>query len=107
MKNIKTFCKENKDKIVTVGCVIGVAVIGALVYERANTKPVKNPYAGKATISWTPGPEIMNLERVKEVLDLNANNNEQFAIFKEGIKPDDYTCILISKEVITDKSEEA
>ena len=107
MKNIKTLYKENKDKIIFAGCVVGVAVIGALTYKELNTKEVVNPFAGKDVISWIPNDKFMNLGRVKEILDLNANNHESFAIFREGVNSDDYGCILISDNVVTDKPEEA
>lgn len=55
---------------------------------------------GKAIISWTPNDSVMNLERVKEILDLNANNSSSFAIFRKGPRPEDYVCILLSDDVV-------
>ena len=102
MKDIKTFCKDHKRKLGFVGCVIGIAVAGVLMHKVANKEDVSE-YAGQNVISWIPTDRFMDLERVKEVLDLNADNNESFAIFKEGLNKDDYACILISDNVITDK----
>lgn len=107
MKSIKTFCKENKNKIIFVGVMLGSAVIGALAYKQTKVKEVSDPYAGQNVISWTPEDKFMNLERVKEILDLNANNTEQFAIFREGTELDSYGCVLLSGNVITEKPEEA
>jgi len=47
----------------------------------------------------------INLERVKELLDLNADNNEMFAIFREGPNPKDYVCIRLSDNVVTEAIE--
>ena len=108
MKNIKEFCKEHKNKIVFVGCMIGSAVIGTLVYKQLNpVEEVVDPYKGQNVISWTPFEGSINLEEVKNVLDLNANNNESFAIYKDGVNSDEYGCILLSDNVIGSKSEEA
>jgi hypothetical protein len=108
MKNIKEFCKEHKNKIVFVGCMIGSAVIGALVYRQLNpVEETVDPYEDKYVLSWIPTEKFINLERAKEILDLNANNNETLAIFKEGVNADDYTCVLFSDNVITDTSEKA
>jgi hypothetical protein len=109
MKSIKTFCKEHKNKIVFVGCMIGSAVIGALVYKQVNpVEEVVDPYAGKNVLSWKQINGFMNLEQAQEILDLNVGNNESYAILKEGrLDKDVYNCILISDNVITDKPEEA
>jgi len=107
MKDIKTFCKENKNKLISVGCIVGVAIIGAVIYTKTDKEEVVNPYAGKDVISWTPEDKFMNLERVKEIIDLNANNSESYAIFKEGVNTDEYSCISLSDGLITEKSEEA
>ena len=107
MKSMKEFCKDHKNKFIVAGYVVSVAIIGALVYKQSTTKEVISPYEGMNVLSWIPTTAFMDLERVKEILDLNANNVESFAIFKEGIDPDVYNCILISDNVIIRKSEEA
>jgi len=108
MKSIKEFCKEHKTKIVFVGCMIGSAVIGALVYKKANpVEEVGDPYNGKGKSDWEPASDLMTLEEVKELLDLNKDNNEQFIIFKEGANSDDYSCLPISDNVSISKSEKA
>lgn len=107
MKNIKTFYKEHKTKIIVGCCMIGSAVVGALAY-KSTIKEVESPYQGKSVISWVENGGFINLEKVKEVLDLNVNNNESFAIYKEGVNSDEYGCILLSDNVlIPNKSEEA
>lgn len=107
MKNIKTFYKEHKAKIIVGCCMIGSAVVGALVY-KSTIKEAVDPYQGKSVISWVENGGYIGLEEVKEVLDLNANNNASFAIFKEGVNSDDYGCILLNDDVvIPERSEEA
>lgn len=107
MKNIKTFYKENKQKIVVGSYIVGAAVIGALAYALSEATKVDNYYKSRDVISWEPKGRFINLEQVKNVLDLNADNSESFAIFREGSESDAYSCILISDNVITDKSEKA
>ena len=106
MKNIKEFCMEHKGKIVFGCCMVGSAVIGALLC-KANTKEAVDPYAGKSVLSWKENGGFITLETAKEVLDLNANSTESFAIIKESSGSDVYNCVLISGNVITDKPEEA
>jgi len=101
MKRVKEFCKNHKKELVVIGGVIVGAVVGAIIYKHLGTKSVD--YAGKNVISWTPGNTFINLERVKEILDLNANNSEMFAIFREGPDPNAYACVLLSENVVVSK----
>lgn len=102
MKSIKTLYEENKEKIKVLGCVVGVAVISTVAYKLNKRFVVvdRNVYS---SLVWKPCGTFMNLERAKEILDLNADNTERFAIFKNGIKPDDYSCIIVSGNVLTHK----
>jgi len=107
MKDIKIFCKEHKQKIIFVSCIVGAAVTGAIIHALISKDKLVNEFAGKSVISWVENGGFINLEEVKEILDLNANNKESFAIFREGLNSDTYSCILISDNVITDKPEKA
>jgi len=108
MKNIKTLYKDHKQKIILGSKIVGVAVIGAIAYTLGSKRKVEDLHEGKDMLWWTPTNNFINLEKVKEVLDLNANNSESFAIFRNGeLEIDRYACILISDNVITDKSGEA
>ena len=103
MKDIKIFCKDHKQKIVFAGCIIGAAVVGALVCKSVIEKRLID-LSGKEIISWTPTKKFITLERAKELLDLNEHNPESLAIFKDGkTGMDNYTCILLSANVIKDK----
>ena len=57
---------------------------------------------GLKYIAWAPQPEkgTMTLERVKEILDLNANNAAKFAIFREGLDPNAFACIKFDSNLI-------
>ena len=101
MKNIKEFCKKHKKEIIFTSCLVGAVVIGVLVKGQHKKKLIE--LAGKNVITWTPGNSFINLEKVKEILDLNANNSELFAIFREGPDPNAYVCILLSDNVLTSK----
>jgi phage host-nuclease inhibitor protein Gam len=103
MKNIKQFCKEHKKELILTGVVVGAVVTGLLVKGRSKKNLID--VTGKNAITWVPGPGFMNLERVKEILDLNANNTESFAIFREpGNAMDQYTCVLLSDNVVLNKA---
>ena len=100
MKNIKQIWKDHKTELAIAGCMVG-AVIGLIVLHKVGTKKVVD-CTGKNVISWKPENNFMNLERVKTLLDLNANNAESFAIFREGPNPMDYVFITLSDKVIND-----
>ena len=102
MKNINEFCKDHKKEIVVTGLIIGGVVISALITKRIFTKNLID-LTGKDVISWTPNDKFMNLERVKEILDLNADNTSKFAIFREGLEPNQYAVILLDDNVIVSK----
>jgi preprotein translocase subunit SecF len=98
MKTVE-FCKKYKKELVLTGLVIGGAVIGALITKRLVTKNLID-LKGKSMISWTDNDNgFMNLEKVKEILDANANNSEAYAIFREGPSPDEYIAIAIGKPI--------
>jgi hypothetical protein len=104
-EKIKKFWKEHKEEILIGTTIIGGTVVGVILtkklYKACRMNILKElNLEGKSTISWTPRDSFMNLERVKEILDLNANNSSSFAIFREGPKPEDYVCILLSKDVV-------
>jgi len=103
MKNIKEFCKKHKKKILFTGCIVGAAIIGGVVRGKFVNKEVMDLSGGKCGITWKPVGTFMDLEKVKEILDLNANNSEMFAIIKENGTPNDYSCVLLSNEVILNK----
>ena len=99
--------KEHKKEIIAV---VGIAIIGAgigLVIGKAIGTNVNKDlvelgrrYLGKETISWEPGRGSLTLEEVKKFLDLNAENNAMFAIFREGPEPDAYLGLLLDNAAI-------
>jgi hypothetical protein len=98
MSNVKEFCKKHKKGIILTGVVAGV-VIGAIAKTKFNKRFID--VAGKNWITWKSGNTgYMDLERVKEILDLNANNSEPFAIFRAPSGPTDYTCIQLSENLV-------
>ena len=104
-EKVKKFWEDHKWEVISVTLIVGGAVVGTLaaksIYKECTKKVLKDlNLEGKAIISWTPNDSFMNLERVKEILDLNANNSSSFAIFREGPRPEDYACILLSNDVV-------
>jgi hypothetical protein len=96
MKSIKTFWEDNKKKIV-VGTIIGVsatAVILTRKYYKGNFNLLPK---GVSFISWKPSGKFITLEDAKAALELNANNQESFAIFKDGCN---YIGLVLSDNVI-------
>lgn len=92
-KKIKRFWDDHKLAICIVG---GSAAIAATLYLNRDKRKLMD-ITGKAAISWVPSHDpdkVLNLERVKEILDLNKDNLSQFAIFREGANPSDYTLIV-------------
>lgn len=103
MNKLKTFYKNNKQKIIIGSYVVGGSIIGMLTYKLVRLSKVEDPYEGKDVISWTQTNNFINIDKVKEILDLNASNSESFAIFRDGSNSEDYTCLLISNNVVTEK----
>jgi hypothetical protein len=106
MKNIKEIWRDHKLGIVAgigiaTSVVIGIIAV-AIISKQEYNNETKRLTEGKNVISWTPNNKFMNLERVKEILDLNADNASQFAIFREGPDPNAYACILLSDDVVTE-----
>lgn len=99
MKNIKQIWKDHKTEIVIGGLLLTGVIISIVVASKIGTKNVMD-LPRKNVISWTPDDKFMNLERVKELLDLNANNSESFAIFREGLISTDYSFITLSDNIV-------
>lgn len=96
MKNLKEFYNKHKKAIIITGVVSG-AVVGTYLAYKYLKKPIVS-LKGKSVISWIPPKDAMDLETVKEILDLNADNASRFAIFREGPNPKDYVCIVLSDD---------
>jgi hypothetical protein len=97
----KTFVEDHKKEIFFVGCAISGLVIGVALRKHIKTNRflvnLGKGIAGKEVISWIPnGYGDMDLEGVKALLDANANNSEMFAIFREGLNPNIYSCIQLN-----------
>jgi hypothetical protein len=101
---IKEFWKKHKKKIIFVGCLAGAVTYGVLVSRQLGMEKRKFAHlTGKTVLSWVQPEGFMNLERVKEILDLNAETSSSFAILKEGPDPNAYIAILISDNVLLNK----
>ena len=103
----KEVVREHKKEIIAG---VGIAIIGAgiglyigkAIGMNANKDLVElgKQYLGKETLSWEPGKGCLKLEEVKKFLDLNAENNAMFAIFREGTEPDAYLGLLLDNAAI-------
>ena len=104
LEKTKSFVKDHQKEIVLTGCAVAGVVTGVILCKRFDKKMVDmgKTLVGKRWISWTQdGNGFMNLERVKEILDANANNSEPFAILREVQKGQDaYICLMLSENVI-------
>ena len=96
----KQFVKDHKYEIIagatiaTAGVVVGMVINGKLNKDLID---LGKRVEGKSVLTWFDSPEtgFMNLDTVKNILDLNADNNSRFAIFRDGLhNADDYVCIL-------------
>lgn len=98
---VKEIWNKHKKKIIIIGGLGVAVVIGALVKGRIDDAgKTWLDVTGKDTISWVPKKNgYITLERANEILDLNSNNTESLAIFKEGLN---YSCILLSDNVVTE-----
>lgn len=103
MKSVKEFYKKYREPILITGCVVCTAVAAVILTKAHVIGKIERLDRGKSILKWRSPGEFMNLERVKEILDLNANNTEKFAIFREGPNPEDYICILVDKNVVFNK----
>lgn len=98
MEKLKKFCKDHKKELIVAGCVVGAIAIGLMTKGKGKRELLD--VTGQNYLTWRPGNYYMNLERVKEILDLNANNSEHFAIIRGYKNPDVYKCIMITENVV-------
>lgn len=95
MNKFKTFCKEHEKEIYFIGGVTIAVVVGTILIKRSGRTMID--ITGKQAITWpNEDKTFMNLERVKEILELNKNNSSKFAIFREGSDPEKYVAIVMS-----------
>lgn len=84
--NIKQKVKDNK-KIFIVGGVIVTAAVAVVLTRKII---IKNNFLidrnlADIAVAWKKNPDKnINLEKVKAILDLNAESTEKFAIFRDG-----------------------
>ncbi len=94
MKKIMEFCRKHKTALIVVCSVAGTIVVYAIT--RKHYDKLLGWYKQRNVIAWKPTNKIITLEKVKEVLDLNANTSAPYAIFREGPDPKDYVCIVLN-----------
>ncbi len=104
-KGIKEFWNEHKKGLLIGAAVAGGVVASAILIRKGVAKNVLEKIGAEGTnrlIAWNSleDEKLVNLERVKEILDLNANNSAAFAIFREGPNPEGYGLIALSKGLI-------
>ena len=103
MKKLKDFWEENKAKILIVGGGVVVITTAVLLHQKGVVRiPTEQRYKEINFISWDPtkSGSTMNLERVKEVLEANKDNLSMFAIFREGLNPNEYVTIPLDATVV-------
>lgn len=107
MKNIKQIWNDHKLGIVAGIGIVTSVVIGiiavAIISKQEYNNETKRLTEGKNVISWKPEGKFIDLEKVKTILDFNEHNSSSFAIFREGLDPKAYTCILLSDDVVLPK----
>lgn len=102
MGKVKEFYKKHEKGINTIVSVVVITTGCVLVtkHYRSKNKQLVD-LKGKSAVMWNQNQdgEIINLDRVKEILDLNADTMGAFAIFREGPRPDQYICIVLDGDV--------
>ena len=99
----KKYVKKHKTELIIGGCIaIAGVLVGMKFHGALNGRVIAigESLRGKEWISWTPGAGSRTLDSVKEILDLNADNNAMYAIFREGLEPDSYICILMDDKFV-------
>ena len=95
MNKIKEFYTKHKKVIIRgVIDVVGIGV-SAIVLKKMPKKHMLN-VTGKESITWKDNGDVWNLEEVKQCLDANAESSAMYAIFREGVKPDEYVIIALN-----------
>jgi len=95
MNKIKNFYRKHK-KVIIGGVVVVVGIgVSAIVLKKMPKKQMLD-ITDKASITWTPDEKIFNLEEVKKVLDANAESSAMYAIFREGVNPNEYAIIRLN-----------
>lgn len=95
---IKEFWKNNK-KLLMVG---GTIVVGTAVFLITKDKGFKFEAKEKSSTWWTGDDNgiPLNIEKVKDFLELNKDSSSRYAIFREGPDPNKYVIILLSDDVV-------
>ena len=89
--------KEHKVEIV-----MGTVIVGGVICAIVAKKHLVN-CKGLRVIGWDPNQKdagLMTLEEIKRILDLNAGNTAGFAIFREGLDPNAFTCVKFDDALI-------
>ena len=95
---VKEFWRKHKTKICVVG---GTIVVGTVVFLITKDSKYKLDTRGKKIIYWPDVDSgVMDIERVKSILEANKDNSSKFAIFREGPNPNEYVTILLSDGVV-------
>jgi len=99
MNKVKELWTNHKRELVIAGCIIGGVIVATIITQKMSKKAID--LTGECLIHWKPSdePKFINLEQVKEILDLNATNSSMYAIFREGADPNAYQCILLTPNV--------
>ena len=93
MGKIKAFVKKHKVKFIIGGSIV-VGIAGVLIFKnRGKTLDLR----GRAVITWTPSGNSVNLDNVKEFLDVTKDDSSMFAIFREGADPTKYAIIELEE----------
>ena len=95
MNKIKEFYTKHK-KVIIRGVIVVVGIgVSAIVLKKMPKKQMLD-VTDKASITWKPDGKTFNLEEVKKCLDANAESSAMYAIFREGVKPDEYVMIALN-----------
>lgn len=101
-EQIKKVWAEHKKEII-IGAVVVGGVATVLITKKMTIAAGMEKMKGLKSICWNPnqpGSGPMTLDRIKEILDLNAANTAQYAIFREGPNPADYICIMFDHDLV-------
>ena len=97
MGKVKEFWQKHKTKVYWVGGTL--VAVGAATWLILKDRTFME-ITGRHGLAWDPPTGSMNLEEVKSILDVNADNSAKFAIFREGLEPDKYVAIFMDDKMV-------
>ena len=104
-EQVKKIWEEHKKAVIIGGVVVGVVVTAMItkqVTKRTTIQLIVKKASGYSGIMWKKGQGAspVNLDKVKELLELNKDNLSSFAIYRQAHQTGLYTVIALDDSFV-------